>query len=176
MANNVGNTRSIGILGMHRSGTSTITRSLNLLGVYLGEEKDLMQPTPDNPEGYWERLDLYDLQERLLSALKMSWDSCMPLQERWHDAPDIGPFRDELISLIKMNFSGVNLWGWKDPRSTILIDLWKDILGELGIELTAVFAVRNPVDVARSLQKRDGISCNKGFGIWFNYNIMALAA
>ena len=40
------------VLGMHRSGTSALTRVLNLLGVALGD--DLMPPGPDNPLGFWE--------------------------------------------------------------------------------------------------------------------------
>ncbi len=168
--------RAICILGMHRSGTSAITRAINLLGVYLGEEKDIFPALDYNPEGIWERIDFNGLQERLLAAIKRAWDTGLPLPDRWQDAPEVRPFRDEIVSLIKANFSGIPLWAWKDPRSTIFIELWKESLKELGIELSAVFAVRNPLDVARSLQKRDGFSLDKGFGIWFNYNIVALRA
>ena len=167
---------AIAILGMHRSGTSTLARSLNLLGVYLGEDKDLVPPYPENPEGFWERLDVINLQERLLATLQRSWDTGMPLPDRWQDASEVQPFKGELAALIKQNFQGVTLWGWKDPRSTLLIDLWKDVLAEIDVELSAVFVVRNPLDVARSLQKRNGFPCDKGFGIWFNYNITALRA
>jgi hypothetical protein len=52
---------AICILGMHRSGTSVTARAINLLGAYLGEEKDLMPHNPYNPEGFWERQDIYDL-------------------------------------------------------------------------------------------------------------------
>ncbi len=168
--------RAICILGMHRSGTSAITRAINLLSVYLGEEKDIFPALDYNPEGLWERIDINGLQERLLAAIKRTWDTTVPLSAGWQNAPDVRPFRDEIIALIKNNFSGIPLWAWKDPRSTIFIDLWKDVLSELGIELSVVFAVRNPLDVARSLQKRDGFSLDKGFGIWFNYNISALRA
>lgn len=40
------------ISGMHRSGTSALTRILNLLGTELGN--DLLPPHADNPHGYWE--------------------------------------------------------------------------------------------------------------------------
>lgn len=176
MQNSTERKRAIAVLGMHRSGTSTLTRGLNLLGVYLGEGKDLTPPDRYNREGYWERRDLYHLQNRLLTTLQRSWDTVLPLPDRWQDAAEVQPFRDELVALIRQKFAGVSLWGWKDPRSTLLIDLWKDILVELGTELAVVFAVRNPLDVARSLQNRDGIPCDKGFGIWFNYNITALRA
>lgn len=159
---------------MHRSGTSAITRSLNLLGVYLGEEKDLVPPYPENPEGFWERWDIYHLQEALLATLKRTWDTAKPLPDGWQTAAEVQPFRDELCALIKDNFSGTHLWGWKDPRSMLLIDLWKDVLEELDVELAVVFVVRNPLDVARSLQQRNGFPLDKGLGIWINYNIAAL--
>jgi hypothetical protein len=39
------------ILSMHRSGTSALTGVLNLMGVSLG--KELLQPQPDNPKGFF---------------------------------------------------------------------------------------------------------------------------
>ncbi|MBV5267025.1 MAG: hypothetical protein JZU67_00575, partial [Burkholderiaceae bacterium] len=44
------------VLGMHRSGTSAITRGLQVLGVSLGE--NLLPPVLlDNPKGYFEDVD-----------------------------------------------------------------------------------------------------------------------
>lgn len=165
---------AICILGMHRSGTSTITRAFNLLGAYIGEEKDLMIPLPDNPKGYWERPDIYYLQERMLSVLKRDWASPAPLPENCYKSNEIRPLKEELIKLVKKNFSGRPLWLWKDPRSCLLLPLWKDVLSELNIDLKVVFAVRNPLDVARSLEKRDGFTLDKGMGIWLNYTLSAL--
>ncbi|MFI5294016.1 MAG: methyltransferase domain-containing protein [Thermodesulfovibrionales bacterium] len=170
------NHRAICILGMHRSGTSAIARALNLLGVYLGEESDLYPALDYNPEGLWERIDFNKLQERLLAEMKRKWDTTVPFPDGWQNASELRPFRDEISSLVRANFSGVPLWGWKDPRSTIFIELWKEVLIDLGVDLSIVFMVRNPLDVARSLQKRDGFALDKGFGIWFNYNITALQA
>lgn len=168
------NSRAICVLGAHRSGTSTVTRGLNLLGAYLGEEKDLMKPLPENPEGFWERLDVYYLHNRLLAILKRDWDATAPLPENWHKAAEIRPLKDELIGLVKKNFLGQPLWAWKDPRTCLLLPLWKEVLSELGIELKVVFVVRNPLDVARSLDRRNGFPLDKGLGIWFNFTLAAL--
>lgn len=166
--------RAICILGAHRSGTSTVTRGLNLLGAYLGEENDLMRPLPENPEGFWERLDVYDLQNHLLSTMKRDWDATAPLPEGWHKAAEIRPLKDELVALVKNNFLGQPLWAWKDPRTCLLLPLWKDVLAELAIDLKVVFVVRNPLDVARSLKKRNGFTTDKGLGVWFNNTLAAL--
>jgi len=168
------NCRAICILGAHRSGTSTVTRGLNLLGAYLGEENQLMKPLPENPEGFWERFDVYYLQNRLLTILKRDWDATSPLPEKWHKTAEIRPLKDELIDLVKDNFSGQPLWAWKDPRTCLLLPLWKDVLAELCIGLKVIFVVRNPLDVAKSLGKRNGFSMDKGLGIWFNNTIASL--
>ncbi|MGD0281179.1 MAG: hypothetical protein ABSB95_02310, partial [Dissulfurispiraceae bacterium] len=169
-------TRAICILGMHRSGTSAIARAINLLGAYLGEEDDVSAYGPDNPEGFWESLELRSFNDRLLYQLNKSWDTALPLEEQWHLREEIRPLRNELRELIKKKFSGRNLWAWKDPRTSVLFPLWKDVLKELDMELLCVFAVRNPLDVVKSLEKRDGFSHDKGFAIWFNYNISALSS
>lgn len=166
--------KAICILGAHRSGTSTITRGLNLLGAYLGEESDLMKPLPENPEGFWERLDVYYLQNRLLAMLKREWDATAPLPENWHKAAEIRPLKDELAALVKNNFSGQSLWAWKDPRTCLLLPLWRDVLSELGMDLKVIFVVRNPLDVARSLERRNGFTLDKGLGVWFNDTLAAL--
>jgi hypothetical protein len=167
-------TKAICVLGMHRSGTSTISRAMNLLGAYLGEEKDLYGPAPDNPEGYWERKELVDFHDRLLEKLKRRWDTMVPLPDGWFLEEEFRPDRDELTGIIRNAFSQHELWGWKDPRTCILLPLWKHILGEMGIALSVVFIVRHPIDVANSLMKRDGFTLGKSFGIWFNYNLTAL--
>jgi hypothetical protein len=62
------------VLGIHRAGTSALTRGLNILGVRLGER--LLPAVPDNNEtGFWEDIDIFDFNERLLQALGCRWDS-----------------------------------------------------------------------------------------------------
>jgi len=169
-----GKSKSICILGMHRSGTSAIARAMNLLGAYLGEDEDLMPPTRANPEGYWERLDICNLHGRLLAHLKRTWDTAAPLPDRWHLSDEIRPFREELKWLVAANLAHHPLWAWKDPRTCILLPLWREVLAELGVELSCVFVVRSPLDVANSLRTRDRIPLDKAFGMWFNHNIVAL--
>ena len=60
------------ILGMHRSGTSVVSRGLKVLGVDLGNR--LIVPDKFNPKGYWEDLDINqfnDEQEMLLATKKI---------------------------------------------------------------------------------------------------------
>jgi len=165
---------AICILGMHRSGTSTVTRAINLLGAYLGEDADLMPPLPENPEGFWERMDIWSLQDRILSVMERDWTTTTPLPENWHTADKMQPYKDELVELVIGTFGGKSLWAWKDPRTCLLLPLWKDVLAELGFEQKVVFVIRNPLDVARSLEKRNGFPLHIGLSMWFNYTLAAL--
>ena len=45
--------RGVYVLGMHRSGTSAVTRVINLMGLQLGDATDLIR-AGDNPSGHWE--------------------------------------------------------------------------------------------------------------------------
>jgi hypothetical protein len=172
--NSGGRQRALCILGVHRGGTSAVTRAFNLFGAFVGDAGDLMQPTPENPEGYWERLDIYAFHQRLLAAMQRQWDTVLPLPDGWHHAPAVAPYREELKGIVGKAFAGRPFWAWKDPRSCILLDLWKDLLGELGADLNAVVVLRHPVDVAASLGKRDGFGLEKSCGIWLSHTLAAL--
>ena len=168
--------RAVCILGMHRSGTSVVAKAVGVLGAYLGAAEELLPAAPDNPQGFWERRDVCGLGERLLAALGTTWDTVAPLPEAWLAAPAVGPLREELAALIGGAFAGRPLWAWKDPRTCLLLPLWKEVLRGAGVDLGVLFTVRNPLDVARSLHKRDGLPPARGFGVWFNYNLSAIRA
>ena len=63
------------IAGMHRSGTSALTRVVSMLGAKL--PRTLMPPMPDNPKGYWESPAIAQLNDALLGELGSSWDDVL---------------------------------------------------------------------------------------------------
>jgi hypothetical protein len=163
--------RAIGILGMHRSGTSAIARAVNLLGVSLGPPESLMEPRPDNPEGFWENQAVYDFHERLFGHLSHSWDSILPLPDLCWTKDSMRSYRAELRELISREFASQPLWAWKDPRTSLVVPLWTDVLGELGVEMSYVIVVRNPLDVAASLKRRNGFSTIKSVTLWLLHTL-----
>lgn len=165
--------RAICILGMHRSGTSAVTRAVNLLGAHLGDNTDLMLAGPDNPEGFWERNDIVALHDHILESFKLNWDTSLPLPTGWEGSEEVGPFREQARNII-VNMNQHGLWAWKDPRTCLFLPMWKKLLCDLGTELSTIFVSRNPLDVAHSLARRNGFSLNKAYGIWFNYTLTAL--
>jgi hypothetical protein len=171
-----GRARALCILGVHRSGTSAITRAFNLYGAFVGEGRDLMPETAANPEGYWERNDLCAFHERLLAAVRRRWDTGLGLPAGWQRAPALAPLREELKRTVGAAFAGRPLWAWKDPRTCLLLEIWKEVLEELGVQLQVVFVLRHPADVAASLGKRDGFGAEKSFGVWVGHTLAALSA
>ncbi len=130
--------RAICALGMHRAGTSMLARAVNLLGADLGPAGGLMPAAPDNPEGYWERAEICALHERVLGALRRTWDAAVPLPDGWEEAPALSPLRAELAVLVQRTFGGAPLFAWKDPRTCLLLPLWREALAGLGAELSIV--------------------------------------
>ena len=61
-------------LGMHRSGTSLVSRMLGLLGVRLGPDERVLTAGEDNPKGYWEHRSFVDLNDEILPRFGGRWD------------------------------------------------------------------------------------------------------
>src|SRR4051812_19396084 len=92
---------AICITGMHRSGTSLAARAMDLLGVSLGEQDQLLAPGGDNPAGYWENRFLQEFDDALLARLGGVWDQPPVLPHGWETDPDLDPFRAEAAELLR---------------------------------------------------------------------------
>jgi GT2 family glycosyltransferase/glycosyltransferase involved in cell wall biosynthesis len=146
--------RCIIVAGMHRSGTSAVTRVVNLLGADIARE--LMPPAPANNEtGFWEPIAVTKIHDRLLKELASSWDDPFPLPDRWTETDTARLAKGCLADEIKRDFSDSSLFVVKDPRITRLLPMWLEILDELAIEPIVVVPVRNPLEIAASLEARD---------------------
>lgn len=166
--------KAICILGMHRSGTSSVAGAFNLLGAYLGEKEKLGTVGSDNLKGFWEHTEIRAIQLRLLQQLDRKWNCVLPLPANWHKTAAVQPFRHEIAKVVADQFAGQSVWAWKDPQTCLLLPLWRDILDASKTELVCVFVVRNPLDVAQSLVKRNSLLFNNALGIWLHYNLAAL--
>jgi hypothetical protein len=152
------------VLGMHRSGTSAFMGILNLLGINLGSE--LLDPSEDNPKGYFENKNIYQINERILNTLNSSWDDLFFLPENWWKKECLIVHKKEIIEAIEKEFKETEVFGLKDPRMCRLLPLWKDIFKEVKIKTLYVVSVRNPLAVANSLKNRDGFSIEKSILLW----------
>src|SRR5205823_3824244 len=59
--------------GMHRSGTSSVARLLNLAGAYFGPEGVATEANEENPRGFWERRDVREVCDALLLGSGFDW-------------------------------------------------------------------------------------------------------
>src|SRR5262245_38950628 len=107
----------VAIAGMHRSGTSMVTRLLNLCGLDLGPAEQLMEPAPDNPEGFWESMPFVHINEELLHSLNGAWDRPPEGMQDWAAAPELAAYRERAAHLIG-ELGLKEPWGWKDPRNS----------------------------------------------------------
>jgi hypothetical protein len=161
------------VLGMGRSGTSLVARIVGLLGVTLGARDRMLAPVEgDNPTGYWEQSAVVELNEEILAYLGGAWDLPPALAPGWEHDPELDPFVERAQVVLREHFDGAKLWGWKDPRTTILLPLWRRVVGDLD----AIVCVRDPISVARSLARRDPerYPFDKSVALWLHYSATAL--
>lgn len=165
------NSTSVCVTGMHRSGTSMVTRLLKLCGLYLGPDQKMIPAHSDNPNGFWEHLDIVLLNEKLLQILGGAWDFVPKALPGWESDQNLNPIKEAVQQIIG-GLGQVPFWGWKDPRNSLTIAFWRKILPELKV----LICLRNPVEVAISLQKRNGLSIIFGLNLWYEYNNALMAA
>jgi len=157
------------VLGMHRSGTSTVARGLQALGVDLGN--NLLPQQPDNPRGFWEDSGLLAINEELLASCGLVWHSFGAVDARHWSSPGLDDLRLNAINYVRKNFGDRPIWGFKDPRTARVLPFWQSVFKHLGIKDTYVIAVRNPISVARSLEARNQFSTEKSYILWLDHVI-----
>lgn len=161
------------VLGMHRSGTSAITRGLQVLGCNLGN--NLMAPILGNNEkGFFEDLDVYGLNNELLTAIGSDWDVLSPVLPEKLLIPLANELKLRAVHLLRNKLHATDCLGLKDPRFARLLPFWRDVFGHLQVRVSYVIACRNPMSVARSLAKRDGFDLEKGYYLWMDHMLSSL--
>lgn len=162
---------------MHRAGTSLTAAMLRALGVRLSG--DLMPPTPDNPIGYFESLEIVGLHDAVLNALGgRTWrtnSSMVLFPDDWASSPQIAPLRERLKQVAATEIgASPQVWGFKDPRTAQLLPLWREIAQELQAEMRFVVVLRHPREVSESLRARDGMHPVRGEILWVEHYLDAL--
>ena len=141
------------VLGMHRSGTSALTRVLNLLGAAL--PKNLMPPGPGNELGHWEPIRVAELHDEILCSVGSGWNALKGPDAAWFDSPQVAAYVEKIREIVRREYFAAPLIVIKDPRLSLLFPLWARALDDLGIACKPIVALRNPLEVAQSLCLRD---------------------
>ncbi len=157
------------VLGMHRSGTSVLTRVLNLLGADVGT--NLLQAQPDiNARGFWEHEKLIAINEALLGVLERNWYDFRSLPEHWWTGGRFAGLRSQAVTFLKTAFADdAPLAAVKDPRLCLLLPFWKEAAHQAGWRPVAILASRAPWEVSASLCRRDPLSTTSANLLWLRY-------
>ncbi len=158
---------AIVVLGMHRSGTSALTRTLSLLGAAL--PGNLLPSKPSNETGFWESTDILEFNDRVLTAIGGAWHDWQIDGLESLDDAQRAVFVDEAAALLRTHFRGSEMFVLKDPRICLLLPLWQQAIADFGASVQCVLPLRDPREIAASLQKRDDLAPAHSHALWLRY-------
>ncbi|MER8376035.1 hypothetical protein [Mesorhizobium sp. M1406] len=172
------NRTAVVVVGMHRSGTSALARVLSLLGAAL--PRNLNPAGLGNEVGHWEPEAAVRLNDQILNLAECPVNDVQGPASEWLQRPEALACVDRLVDLIADEYGDDPLFVLKDPRIALLFPLWRVALSRLKIRCAAVVISRNPVEVALSLAKRQGVAgdwqswpLDRGGLLWLRYNLAA---
>lgn len=162
------------VLGMHRSGTSSVAGTIARLGPV--PPKTPIPAGDDNRRGYWESLAITELHNELLASAGSKWNDWRLFNSGWRDTPVAAQFKARAKALLESEFNGASAFVLKDPRICRFPEFWLEIFQEENITPRIVIPVRVPLEVAQSLKTRNGFSLSEGLLLWLRHVLDAEAA
>jgi hypothetical protein len=144
------------IVGMHRSGTSAVCAALAASGVSFGAQ--LIDPMAGvNDEGFWENASVVALNEQLLALTQSTWFAPVAniANTDWESSV-YDSLREQAASILKNGFGASSPQAVKDPRFCLTLPFWLACCEKLGISVGVCAVSRAPMEVAQSLERRDG--------------------
>jgi hypothetical protein len=149
------NQQPIIILGMHRSGTTMITKILENLGLFVGDKKEVNQEALF----FWEInnwiFDLHTAKPELPHNLQYTnpkteqiiIESLQYFVQSNRKKKYLGNLDKKYKTILELDFP----FGWKDPKNTFTLQFWKKIFPNHKI----IHVYRNPLDSISSYIERD---------------------
>jgi hypothetical protein len=163
--------QAILVLGMHRSGTSALTGVISALGA--AGPKTPMVPTIDNPRGYFESSALSNAHDALLTSAGSRWHDWRQIDARWLCSTAAEEYRQKIKDLLLSEYNDHPLIVIKDPRICRFVPFMSAILAELNIRPVAILPIRNPLEIAYSLKRRDSFPVPKSILLWLRHVLEA---
>ena len=162
--------KCIFVIGMHRSGTSAMAGALHQLGIPIG--KDIMAPNQYNEKGYFENNRVYVLNEQFLQLLGVNWSTTYMIEKNWWKNDQLlSSLKKKLSDYIDSEFAKESVFLIKDPRISVLLPIWIELMSGKGIESKFIILLRDPHSVSMSLMERDGFTFEKSERLWADYNL-----
>src|ERR1700722_17915406 len=160
--------QAIVVLGMHRSGTSALAGVLCGLGG-AAPTKDLMGPHPCNQKGLFEALGLAQAHDEFLAAAGSRWHDWRKFDLQWAHSQAAAQYSAKIRTVLAEEFGDEPVIVLKDPRICRFVPYTLSLLADLNVSPVAVLPVRNPLEVALSLQRRDNFAVPKSMMLWLRH-------
>lgn len=161
------------VLGMHRSGTSALTRLLNIFGCSLPVR--LIGANHGNEDGHWESATIAEFNDAVLDSAGSSWNDCQAINPDWFNSLVYAGFASQARELLLSEFGNSPLFVFKDPRTCRLARLWLEAFDAEAIKSGIVVPLRHPDEVADSLERRDNMGLGYGRLLWLRHVLDAEA-
>jgi hypothetical protein len=155
------------VLGMHRSGTSALTRVLGIFGATL--PRNTIPAGRGNETGHWEPKKLVDFHDEVLSELDSNWYDWNALDIHKLTAQRRAEIKARIAEIITAEYGEASLLVVKDPRICRFAPLFFEALTEVGITARSVLIFRHPLEVAQSLEQRDGMPRAEACLLWLRH-------
>src|SRR3954462_3346732 len=109
------------VTGMHRSGTSLVTRWLSQCGLNIGQE--LMGAETGNEDGHFEDVDFLHAHQSILQSRRLTTEGYTEAIEKLSQNET-----DMLRDIVNYKNGFNEQWGWKDPRTCLFLDTYRQLL------------------------------------------------
>jgi len=162
------------VLGMHRSGTSALTRVLNLMGAAL--PKNVVGATEWNAAGHWEPELLGQLHTAMLDECGSRWDDWQKFDFNYLGKERQKYYKTRMSELIIDQYNQSEIFVIKDPRICRFVDIYQEILSAEKIDVRYIMMLRDPFQVIKSLSERDKLEYGFSARLWLRHVLDAEAA
>ncbi len=170
---NAGPSEILLVLGMHRSGTSALTRCMNLLG--YAAPKTLIKSNKRNLSGHWESEPIARLNDEFMALGELTWHDWKKGSLDRLRARDQRDFGEDLIATLASEFPEGQPCVLKGPRICRLMPYYRAALEAQKTPVRVIIPVRNPLEVMRSLSERNEMEPVDASLLWLRYVLDAVA-
>ncbi len=164
--------RLVLVIGVHRSGTSVLTKGLETMGISLGDT--LISPNIYNEKGYWEDLDFHALNLEMLNSFEDRFRFFLSITDEEATTLCEKGFLAKASQLLRTKFSSSHHLGIKNPRFSILLPFWKRVFLACGVLPSFVIALRNPFSVAAGHNQFKNQHPEQPLWTWVSYLLSCL--
>lgn len=144
---------------------------MNLLGCTL--PRTLLPANTGNDRGYWESPLVTKLNDEVLALAGANWRGLQYLRDGRREQAALRALKSKALTILESEFGNAQLFVLKDPRICRLLGFWREVLDDFGAKPVAACPIRNPLEVAASLEKRNGLVPALGHLIWLRYALDA---